>query len=129
MKKAIIAIDPGKDKCGVACGNENTVFEHKTVLTCELYDTIFNITERYDVDIVVCGNSTHASDILDLIKPLEIKTALVDETNSTYEARKLYFADNPPRFLKKLIPITMQYPPVPIDDYAAIIILQRYLKK
>ena len=36
--------------------------------------------------------------------------------------------ENPPKGWKKLIPLGMQVPPVPVDDYAAIVIGRKYLK-
>ena len=58
-----------------------------------------------------------------------LNIVVVDEYRTTDEARKLYFAANPPQGLKKLIPLGMQTPPVPVDDYAAIAIGRRYLKQ
>ena len=53
---------------------------------------------------------------------------LINEYRTTDEARKLYFQENPPKGWKKLIPLGMQVPPVPVDDYAAIVIGRKYLK-
>lgn len=53
---------------------------------------------------------------------------LINEYRTTDEARKLYFQENPPKGWKKLIPLGMQVPPVPVDDYAAIVIGRKYLR-
>ena len=52
---------------------------------------------------------------------------MVDEYNTTQLAKGEYWKANPPRGLKKLIPITMQVPPVPVDDYVAVILARRYI--
>ena len=51
-----------------------------------------------------------------------------DERNTTYEARDRYFADHPPCGLWRLVPLGMQSPPCPVDDYAAQLIGERYLR-
>ena len=51
-----------------------------------------------------------------------------DYLGKTVQGRKLYFQENPPKGWKKLIPLGMQVPPVPVDDYAAIVIGRKYLK-
>jgi hypothetical protein len=51
----------------------------------------------------------------------------VDERETTLRARALYFADHPPRGWRRLIPLGLQLPPRPIDDYAAILIARRFL--
>lgn len=56
-----------------------------------------------------------------------IELRLVNEKHSTERARTRYFEENPPRGLWKLLPVTLQVPGVPIDDYAAIIVAEDYL--
>jgi hypothetical protein len=51
---------------------------------------------------------------------------VVDETDTSYRARALYFADHPPRGWRRLVPLGLQLPPRPIDDYAALLIARRY---
>ena len=40
-----------------------------------------------------------------------------------------YWREHPPRGLMRLIPVTMQVPPVPVDDYVAVILAERYFDK
>jgi hypothetical protein len=40
----------------------------------------------------------------------------------------LYWQENPPKGLKKLIPLGMLVPPVPLDAYAAVILVRRFLE-
>jgi RNase H-fold protein (predicted Holliday junction resolvase) len=56
-----------------------------------------------------------------------VPVTYVDERETTLRARSLYFADHPPRGWRRLIPLGMQMPPRPIDDYAAVLIARRYL--
>ena len=52
---------------------------------------------------------------------------VVDEYRTTEMAKKEYWKVNPPRGLKKLIPLGMQVPPVPVDDFVAVILARRYI--
>ena len=54
--------------------------------------------------------------------------AAVEEAHSTEDARTLYWQENPPKGLKKLIPLGMLVPPVPLDAYAAVILVRRFLE-
>jgi hypothetical protein len=51
----------------------------------------------------------------------------VPERDTTRRARERYFADHPPRGWRRLIPLSLQTPSVPIDDYAAWIIAEQFL--
>ena len=53
---------------------------------------------------------------------------VVDERHTTEEARKLYWKKNPPRGWRKLLPTSMQVPPVPVDDLVAEILARRFLE-
>lgn len=54
---------------------------------------------------------------------------LVNEHLSSVEARRRYFEENPPKGLRRLLPWTLQTPPVPIDDYVAVILGERFLQR
>jgi RNase H-fold protein (predicted Holliday junction resolvase) len=58
----------------------------------------------------------------------ELNIAYINERFSTLEARKLFWKDNQPNNLWWLIPATLRPLPRPIDDYAAVVLGQRYLK-
>ena len=130
MSDYFIAVDPGREKTGIAILSlTGDVAWHDIVNSMYFLDEIKNIVAEYDTNLLVIGNGTSSKYKQELLKKelslLNIIT--VDEYRTTDEARKLYFEDNPPRGLKKLIPLGMQTPPVPVDDYAAIAIGKRYL--
>jgi hypothetical protein len=54
---------------------------------------------------------------------------LVDEYETSRQARGLYFAEHPPAGWRRLIPLGLQLPARPIDDYAAILIARRFLAR
>ena len=130
MKNEILAIDPGREKTGIAILNNSDVLEHKIINSEELVQIIKSLLEKYFIKTIVMGNGTSSKKKYDLLKRefIDRDIVLINEYRTTDEARKLYFQENPPKGWKKLIPLGMQVPPVPVDDYAAIVIGRKYLK-
>lgn len=133
-KKWILAIDPGSDKVGYAVVNFDS--SHGDLGIGYLAD-MHRVFAKYCRDttnppqFIVMGNGTKCGILCKLFNSLEldIDIKLGDEKNTTYLARSKYFEENPPKGFWKLIPLGMQFPPRPIDDYAALLIGENYLKK
>lgn len=130
MNDEILAIDPGREKTGIAILKNSDVLEHKIINSEELVQIIKSLLEKYIIKTIVMGNGTSSKKKYDLLKRefIDRNIVLINEYRTTDEARKLYFQENPPKGWKKLIPLGMQVPPVPVDDYAAIVIGRKYLK-
>ena len=130
MNDEILAIDPGREKTGIAILKNSDVLEHKIINSDELVQIIKSLLEKYIIKTIVMGNGTSSKKKYDLLKRefMDRDIVLINEYRTTDEARKLYFQENPPKGWKKLIPLGMQVPPVPVDDYAAIVIGRKYLK-
>ena len=130
MNDEILAIDPGREKTGIAILKNSDVLEHKIINSEELVQIIKSLLEKYIIKTIVMGNGTSSKKKYDLLKQefIDRDIVLINEYRTTDEARKLYFQENPPKGWKKLIPLGMQVPPVPVDDYAAIVIGKKYLK-
>ena len=130
MNDEILAIDPGREKTGIAILKNRDVLEHKIINSEELVQIIKSLLEKYIIKTIVMGNGTSSKKKYDLLKQefIDRDIVLINEYRTTDEARKLYFQENPPKGWKKLIPLGMQVPPVPVDDYAAIVIGRKYLK-
>ena len=131
MNDCFISIDPGREKTGIAVFSFNgEIYWHGIVSSEKLLDKINQLIDNFFIKLLVIGSGTSSKQKQRLLKenfPL-LDFTVVDEYRTTDEARKLYFKDNPPRGWKKLIPLGMQTPPVPVDDYAAIAIGKKYLK-
>lgn len=133
-KKWILAIDPGSEKVGYAVLNFD--FTHEDLGIASLPE-MHRVFAKYCRDCsnppqyVVMGNGTKSAILCKLFNSLDldISIKLGDEKNTTFMARKRYFQENPPKGFWKLIPLGMQTPPRPIDDYAALLIGENYLKK
>lgn len=130
MNDEILAIDPGREKTGIAILKNSDVLEHEIINSEELVQIIKSLLEKYIIKTIVMGNGTSSKKKYDLLKQefIDRDIVLINEYRTTDEARKLYFQENPPKGWKKLIPLGMQVPPVPVDDYAAIVIGRKYLK-
>ena len=129
----IIGIDPGRDKCGlVLVKDENQIVVQIVVKTSDLISRIEELDSSYNIDKIIIGDGTLSSEIVERIRinyNSEVKIEVIDETGSTLEARELYWQENPPKNWRKLIPISFQTPPRPIDDYAALVLVKRFLAK
>lgn len=130
MNDEILAIDPGREKTGIAILKNSDALEHKIINSEELVQIIKSLLEKYIIKTIVMGNGTSSKKKYDLLKRefIDRDIVLINEYRTTDEARKLYFQENPPKGWKKLIPLGMQVPPVPVDDYAAIVIGRKYLR-
>ena len=127
----ILAIDPGRDKCGIAQLTPDAhLLAKKVVPRQQLLQEISDLLALHDISLIVLGDSAHGRQIEKELGKfnLKIEVALVPEKDSTLLARKRYWIDNPPRGLRKLLPLSLQLPPVPVDDYAAVILGERYLR-
>ena len=81
------------------------------------------------VTAIALGRGTNARAVKAALEGLGLPIHLVDEYETSRGARNLYFADHPPRGWRRLLPIGLQLPPRPIDDYAAILIARRFLAR
>lgn len=122
----IIAIDPGKDKCGLAIlAKDSKVIEQRIVERQKILTVLPIYLDKYKVKHVVIGQGKFGQDLAREIH--DVETSFVSEKNSTLEARKLYWQANRPTGFWKLLPVSLRVIAQPIDDYAAVIIGRRYL--
>lgn len=142
MTNIVLAIDPGRIKCGVAvvgrasCGEYCSKAKRNTFLTIhsgvvpteEIERTITELIERYNPTVIIIGNGTGSSQTIRIAESVaSIPVKAVDEQFTTLAARKRFFIDNPPKGLRRLIPTSLQTPSRPYDDYVAVILAESYL--
>ncbi len=128
MNGFVLGIDPGTRKAGFAIvDGGGAVIDRGIEAIDELLARAKVLVVRHDVATIALGQGTNASALSTVLASLGVPVRLVDERETTLRARSLYFADNPPRGWRRLIPLGMQVPPRPIDDYAAVLIARRYL--
>jgi RNase H-fold protein (predicted Holliday junction resolvase) len=135
-KPVVLAIDPGRDKCGVAvvtpAAPDADRFEidyRGVVAVDELPALLARLVERFRPAVVVVGNGTNSAQITRFAEGATgVSVVIVDERFSTIAARKRFFEENPPRGWRKLIPLSLQTPGRPYDDYVAVILAEEYLR-
>ncbi|PNW36283.1 UNVERIFIED_CONTAM: resolvase [Euhalothece sp. KZN 001] len=124
----VLGFDPGRDKCGLALvETTGEIIEQQVVNSEEVISTLNNWLSRYVVSKIVMGNQTTASQWKEKLTAsfATIPIEMVDERNSSLEARDRYWELYPARGLSALIPKGMRLPPRPIDDIVAIILVER----
>lgn len=127
---SIMAVDPGRDKCGMAVLSlEGEILWRQVVETAKLDEIAGDMREKYSSTLLVLGNGTTSREAeARLTKALPgLPLKVVDEYSTTDEARRLYWVVNPPQGWRKLLPVTMQVPPEPVDDLVAVILARREL--
>lgn len=131
MNSAVLGIDPGTRKVGFAivqdAGSPALARGIEPLET--LVSRVRLVVALYPVRAVALGSGTNASRVASMLEVLGIPVHVIDETDTTYRARALYFAEHPPRGWRRLLPVGLQLPPGPIDDYAAMLIARRYIAR
>jgi RNase H-fold protein (predicted Holliday junction resolvase) len=123
----VIAIDPGRIKCGLAVVDaEAGLLDRAVVSSSTLSGVLRDWCGRYQPRLVLLGSGTGAADVLSHLSDLPVPVRRVSERDTTRFARARYFTDHPPRGWRRLLPASLQTPPVPIDDYAAWLIAEQF---
>jgi len=126
----ILAVDPGREKCGVVAADDATILDRAIVPTGSFGRLARDWGARYAIRQAVLGDRT-GSDVVAGILTAElpgVPITIVREADTTLLARRRYFVVHPPRGWRRLLPLSMQVPPEPYDDYAAQVILERFLE-
>ena len=137
----ILAIDPGQDKAGLALTDgdgepvwlgileiENFYENFKELLETELAE------HRNSLEAVVIGDGTGSEELEKILKSAlksDIRFIKINEWGSTDEAIELYRQyDEGAGLIKRIFFNIFNWRPErPIDQYAALVLARRYLKK
>lgn len=131
MNKLYLGIDPGRSKTGLALVDAVGKIIALHIADSQNIDKeIVSFLDKNCPAQIVLGNGTNSKIIGEAAKKVlpETQLTVVEEAHSTEEARKLYWQENPPKGLKKLVPLGMLVPPIPLDAYAAVILVRRFLE-
>jgi RNase H-fold protein (predicted Holliday junction resolvase) len=126
-----IGIDPGTNKCGFAvvyADGERKCLD--VVPTLAIADRIESEMREGVVAAFCVGHATSSDAIVELCRRRwpDIPRRVIDETNTTLLARRLYYDDHPPKGLWRFVPRGLLVPKEPLDGYAAALIVERYRK-
>lgn len=125
----IVGIDPGRDKCGVAVLNSSAeILFEEVIETAEFEIILKKLCTEFNLQLAILGDGTTHKNAEKILRGLNLEVKIVDEKHTTEEARKLYWKKNPPGGWRKILPTSMQVPPVPVDGIVAEILVTRHLK-
>lgn len=134
MERTVLAIDPGSSKCGMALVKRDSEDEISMLWRAiapreEIIGYIEKAQEAAGFSMIVIGRGTTSKNLVTEVREAFPSAAilLVDETDTTNQARERYWEHNPRRGWRKLLPSTMQVPPEPVDDFVGLILAERVL--
>lgn len=125
-----LGIDPGRSKTGLALVDAaGKILALHIALTENMEAELRSFTSGIALASVIMGNGTNHKVIGAAVRSVLPKTPLelVGEAHSTEEARSLYWQENPPQGWRRLVPLGMLVPPEPLDAYAAVVQVRRWL--
>lgn len=125
----LLGFDPGRDKCGLALvGSDGEIILREVVNSQKAILTIKKWCQTYAVEQMIMGDKTTSKQWRDYLHGEfpNFSIVMVDESNSTLEARERYWELSPPRGLMRLVPKGMRVPPCPVDDIVAVILVERF---
>lgn len=131
-EEMILGVDPGRSKTGLALVKSNGEIYGLTIAFSESFiQELKSFCDNKHITAVVLGDGTNSDKIALLVKNVfpNLPQYFIGEAYSTEEARKLYWQVNPPKGFKSLLPLGLLVPEEPLDAYAAVVQVRRWLKQ
>ncbi|MBS1704702.1 MAG: pre-16S rRNA-processing nuclease YqgF [Armatimonadetes bacterium] len=129
-----MAIDPGSSKMGMAVVRRVEPQKTEVLWRCvcsseELEKHIDEARDQAPYSMVIVGNGTKSKEVVSRLREHmpSIGILVVDERDTSQQAREKYWEYNPRRGWRRLLPASLQTPPAPVDDFVAIILAERVL--
>ena len=126
----VIAIDPGKSKCGLILAeiSEKKVYKAIILKSELLGNYVRNLITAEDISQIIIGNGTTNKEIREKLDFFKKEIITFEEKNTTYRAKARYFELFPISGLKFLIPREVFILNKNLDAISALIILEDYCK-
>jgi len=126
--RVVLAIDPGRLRCGLAVCDRAGVRVKAIAPPDALPRLVGEWQTRFGITDAVIGDRTGSQAVARSLEGiLSVPLRAVDEHGTTLRARARYFRNHPPRGWRRLIPVSLQTPPEPYDDYVAILLAEDVL--
>ena len=129
-RQKYLGIDPGRSKTGLALVDAaGSILALHIAHTEPLEVELSAFAGKEQLAGIIMGDGTNSKAIGQAVSKVfaAVPLALVGEAHSTEEARSLYWQVNPPRGWRKLVPLGMLVPSEPLDAYAAVVQVKRWL--
>lgn len=129
-RELILGIDPGSSKSGVALLDKGgNILRLELILMENFPSGLQQFLREDNPTVCVLGDGTTSASMEATLTALlpETKVIVRDESYSTEEAKKLYWKMNPPQGWRRFLPLGLLTPPEPLDAYAAVVLVRRYI--
>ncbi|MES1147504.1 MAG: pre-16S rRNA-processing nuclease YqgF, partial [bacterium] len=133
-KRVVLAIDPGRKKCGMAVvvrdqDGKLHVLWRAIVPPTDVIDQSQEVANTFPFSMCLVGSGTTSESMVAALREAwpAIGVVIVDERESTLEARELYWQTIGRKGWRRLLPASLQVPPEDHDDFAAVVIASRFL--
>ena len=131
-KGFILGIDPGSSKTGAALlDSAGNIIRMDILWMDEFAKNLTEFLQTVTPETCIIGDGTTSTKLQQTLAAIlpALEIVVCDEAYSTEEARDLYWQINPPQGWRRFIPLGMLSPSVPLDAYAAVVLVRRHLKK
>ena len=133
-EKTVLAVDPGTSKCGMALVRRKDAVDLELVWRAIVPsdDLVAKIDEAHAIapfSLIIIGSGTSGQKAVHRVREHlpSMGILVVDEKNTTLQARERYWTHHKRRGWRRMLPSTMQMPPEPVDDFVALILAERVL--
>ena len=133
--ETVLAIDPGRAKCGLAVVSGPAppeCLERAVVETARLTLAVAEVLRRRpDVSQMLIGGGTNGATLRRALADTfpQMPLLVVDEYNTSHRARQRFLQENPAFGWRRLLPSGLRSPETPYDDYAALMLAEDYFSK
>jgi hypothetical protein len=127
--RSVLAIDPGRAKCGLAVVDEGLRVHYRAVvLTEELPTVIPALCSRFSPLTIIIGDGTGSAPVRAAVNGLSVECPVrsVVESRTSEAARARYVSEIPARGFRRLLPRSLRTPETPYDDFVAVILAERW---
>lgn len=133
-EKTVLAIDPGRQKHGMALVRRDAddklhLIWRAIAQDAELERKVDEARSIRSFTLVIMGSGTCSRQTIERLSDYApgLGVLVIDERDTTLQARERYWEYHPRRGWRKLLPASLQVPPEPVDDFAALILAERVL--
>lgn len=131
MTIKLLGIDPGRSKTGLALTDAEGKIEALYIASTDnIRQELSAFASNASISDVIMGDGTNSKIISKDVAAVfpQLPLHLIGEAHSTEEARNLYWQENPPSGWRRFMPLGMLVPEEPLDAYAAVVQIRRWLK-
>lgn len=132
--KTVLAIDPGTSKCGMALVTRSPEMKvslqwRDIVPVAAVVPKLHEAYATEPYELIVIGGGTNSQAVVQMVRQHlgSMAIIVIEEKDTTMQARERYWEFHRRRGWRRLLPATLQIPPEPVDDFAALILAERVL--